>query len=270
MTTLTDRQLREIEYHREFARRHETMAVAPVETDVVTQRQRRWWNAYWHTYTLLRQYDLAGKTVLVPGCGFGADAVRLASMGARVKAFDISPEIIDITRRRLAHLGVKNVDAAVMPSEKLDYPDDTFDFAFFLDILHHVDIPKTMFEIRRVLKPGGRIIGDELYTHSFIQRKIRESYLVDKLLYGRMQRFIYNSDNPYITADEHKIDETEFGLIINACAEMRVYYFNVLIGRLLPDRWNFLAIADRGATATLGGLGRFFAGRVVFDGSIAK
>jgi len=42
----------------------------------------------------------------------------------------------------------------VTPAERLTYSDNVFDAVFFMDILHHVDIPATMKEIRRVLNPA--------------------------------------------------------------------------------------------------------------------
>lgn len=232
--------------------------------------KRRWWNAYWHTYTLLQRHDLRGKRVLVPGCGFGEDAIRIASLGAQVSAFDISPEIVDITRRRVATLGVDNVTVERHACESMGYDDDSFDLVFFLDILHHVDIPATVQEINRVTRPGGVILGNELYTHSFLQKKIRESWLVDKLLYKHMVRYIYGSNRPYITEDERKIDEQELALITAACDKVDLYYFHTLITRVLPERGGFLNKADQILTRAAGPLGRFQAARVVFEGRIAK
>jgi len=44
--------------------------------------------------------DLHGKRVLDAGCGTGAAAVELALRGAQVVAVDISPQLVDIARKR--------------------------------------------------------------------------------------------------------------------------------------------------------------------------
>lgn len=44
--------------------------------------------------------DLTGLRILDAGCGTGALAVEMASRGAEVVAIDISPQLIDIARRR--------------------------------------------------------------------------------------------------------------------------------------------------------------------------
>ncbi|MDF1727736.1 MAG: magnesium protoporphyrin IX methyltransferase [Sulfitobacter sp.] len=45
--------------------------------------------------------DLRGARILDAGCGTGALAVELAKRGAEVMAVDISPQLIDIARRRM-------------------------------------------------------------------------------------------------------------------------------------------------------------------------
>lgn len=89
--TLTDRQQRELDYHREHALEHQCILDAPFPLDVIENPRRRWWNAYWRMYKYLISLDLAGKRLLVIGCGFGDNALQLSKLGARVSAFDLSP-----------------------------------------------------------------------------------------------------------------------------------------------------------------------------------
>lgn len=267
---LTDRQRRELEYHRGHAAKLRDSMTRRVPLGAVRDTRRRWWNAYWSAYTLIRQLDLAGKRALVPGCGIGDDAVMIASTGALVSAFDLSPDIIDIARHRAAlHDGIQ-VEYATMAAEKLDYPDDTFDLVFFVDILHHVDIAATMREVRRVAKPGARVIGDELYTHSALQR-IRTSRVVTNTLHPLMEHYIYRGD-AYITEDEHKIDEDELAIVRETFADRWTeQYFGVLQGRILPiTDWNLPSQLDRLTLMALGRLGRFLAARIVFTGLVVK
>jgi ubiquinone/menaquinone biosynthesis C-methylase UbiE len=267
---LTERQQREIDYHRDYAASKAAAKLVPVNFDVIGDDKRRPQNAFWSAYDRLLALDLKGKRALVPGCGFGEDAIRLARLGATVEAFDISPDVVDVAKRRCAEFGYGGVNFGVMPSEALIYPNDAFDLVLFIDILHHVDIPATMREVMRVLKPGGRIIGNELYTHSWMQKNLRESWLVEKALYPAMRRFIYGDDKPYITPDEHKIDETEFAAVEAACVSFEAQWFNGVVGRLVPDRLPIVASADRAMMRTLGPRGRFAAGRVVFEGVVDK
>lgn len=267
---LTPRQQREREYHRQYASERSSLSEKSVDFGVVKEPRRRWWNAYWSLYTILRQMPIKGARVLVPGCGFGEDAIRLAILGAEVYTFDLSPDVIEIARQRANRTPYLRLCFDTMPAEKLRYPDNFFDLVLFVDILHHVEIPAAMNEIARVLKPGGKIIGDELYTHSSLQ-KLRESGLIVRFLYPRMRRFIYGTERPYITEDEHKINEREFAIVKNCLMpNSNVRYFNFIVGRLLPSKSRAIAKLDRLFMLAVGPLGRIFAGRIVFTGTVRK
>jgi 2-polyprenyl-3-methyl-5-hydroxy-6-metoxy-1,4-benzoquinol methylase len=158
---LTARQAREVEYHRHHAAQHADLVERRIPTGVIRDAARRPWNAYWTLYDRLQAWKVEGRRVLVPGCGFGHDAILLSLMGAEVSANDISPESVEIALRRAAKHGVA-FDTRVMPVERLDYPDEHFDAVVLIDILHHVDIPAAMPEIRRVLRPDAMVFGNEL------------------------------------------------------------------------------------------------------------
>jgi ubiquinone/menaquinone biosynthesis C-methylase UbiE len=267
---LSARQRNELEYHRTHAAVHEALRNTPVPMEIVRDDRRRWWNPFWHLYSKLRRRDWHGKRVLIPGCGFGEDAARFANMGAQVEAFDLSPESVAIARARCDKFGYTGIRFAVMPCEKLDYPDSSFDVVYFCDMLHHVDIPKSIAEARRVLKPGGEIIGMEIYTHSTVERVLRRNPLVDKIIYPLMKRYIYGTKDAYITADEHKIDDKELDLIRSAMTDCKLEYFYVFMGRLFPARWDIFCKMDRCFTRLIGGAGRILAARVLFSGTVAK
>jgi 2-polyprenyl-3-methyl-5-hydroxy-6-metoxy-1,4-benzoquinol methylase len=267
---LTPRQQREIDYHRARAAEAAADRMRPVNFDVIESEKRRPHNAFWSLYDRILAHDLKGKRVLVAGCGFGEDAIRLARLGALVDAFDLSPESIDFARRRCATFGYGGVNFSVAPCETTPYDANSFDAVVLVDILHHVDIAATMAELSRILRPGGRVFGDELYTHSFLQKNIRESFIVRRVLHPAMRRLIYGPGVPYVTEDERKIDENEFRLCENVCGEFDADWFNFAVGRLAPDRWPLVSELDRAAMKLAGRAGRFVAGRVVFEGVIRK
>ena len=98
-----------------------------------------------------------GERVLVVGCGTGADLPHLAD-GVEVTAVDLTPAMVERTRRRAAALG-RSVDARVMDAQVLDVPDAAFDAVVLHLILAVVPDPVAAIrEAARVLKPGGRAV----------------------------------------------------------------------------------------------------------------
>ncbi len=103
-----------------------------------------------------------GESVLDVGCGTGGLAMaakrRVGDVG-KVYAIDASPEMIARARRkaRKAGLDVAFEAAAV---ERLPFADGSFDAVLATIMLHHLpeDVRQQgLREMRRVLKPGGRL-----------------------------------------------------------------------------------------------------------------
>lgn len=98
-----------------------------------------------------------GETVLIDGCGTGLD-LELLPRNAVVTATDITPAMVEKTRRRALGLGM-NVTAEVMDAANLDLADATFDCVILNLILAVVPDPHAAArEAARVLKPGGRAV----------------------------------------------------------------------------------------------------------------
>ncbi|NUO62666.1 MAG: methyltransferase domain-containing protein [Gemmatimonadaceae bacterium] len=120
-----------------------------------------------------RLLDLAhlapGEAVLDVGCGTGTLAIaarrRVGDSGS-VDAIDASPEMIARATRKAADAGA-TVRFRVAVVEELPFPDATFDVVFSTLMLHHLPRParrQCVEEIRRVLKPGGRLLAVDFAT----------------------------------------------------------------------------------------------------------
>ena len=266
---LTERQRRELEYHREHAQEHASVLDRAFDYGVLDRPGRRRFNAYWRMYDHLLSLGVCDRDAVVVGCGFGEDALRLAKAGARVCAFDLSPQSLDIARR-LAQRESLSIRFDEMPAEALAYRDDSFDLLLVRDILHHVDIPRALAELRRVARPGAWLVMNEVYSHSWTDR-VRRSRFVDGFLYPRMQRFVYGDDKPYITADERKLTERDVEAVERLLQRIEFEeHFNFLVNRVVPEAYEFMPRLDRWLLARLRPWGRHLAARILLAGRIAK
>ncbi len=264
---LSARQLREIEYHRRHAQRHKGR-YERVSYDILRAEARPWWNAYWAMYTILLKHPLRGSRALVAGCGFGDDAFRVSKLGAHVSAFDLSPDQLEIARD-VARRERLTIDFREMPAENLAYDDEVFDYVIANDILHHVDLPAAIKEIRRVSKGGALVVGNEMYSHSCTER-LRRSRIVEDYIYPRMRNFVYGDEEPYITRDERKLTEKDVKILGGHLSDLTCDYFNIISTRLLPERFTLTCKADRVLLKVLAPIAHLLGARVVFTGKVTK
>jgi SAM-dependent methyltransferase len=97
------------------------------------------------------------ETVLDVGCGTGVVAITAARIGAKVKALDLTPALLDRARQNAAVAQVE-VEFKEGDVESLPYADASFDVV--LSQFGHMFGPRpevTTAEMLRVLRPGGRI-----------------------------------------------------------------------------------------------------------------
>jgi ubiquinone/menaquinone biosynthesis C-methylase UbiE len=93
------------------------------------------------------------------GCGTGWGVVRAAERlyDGRACGIDLSPEMI--ARARKAANRYPNVEFRVADAEQLPYDDVSFDGVMCTHSFHHYSDPvRALSEIRRVTKPGGRLV----------------------------------------------------------------------------------------------------------------
>jgi arsenite methyltransferase len=132
------------QFDEEGSRRLEAAYLTP---DVVAQRRSvRGWLA-------LRP----GERVLDMGVGPGFLAAEMATeVGAdgMVAGIDVSESMLALARGRGARIDLRTGSAADIP-----YPDASFDAAVSTQVLEYVaDIPASLTELRRVVRPGGRLL----------------------------------------------------------------------------------------------------------------
>jgi len=115
-------------------------------------------NAYYERpATLALVGDAAGRRILDAGCGSGPLFAALREQGAVVTGFDQSAEMLAHARARLGDDADLRVADLAGP---LPFADGEFDDVIASLVLHYLrDWDPVLAELRRVLKPGGRLIA---------------------------------------------------------------------------------------------------------------
>lgn len=118
-----------------------------------------------------RQVNLAriapGEAVLDVGCGTGTLAIaaaRRAGESGIVHGVDPSPELVARARKKARRAGVE-VAFTVASGEELSFADASFDVVLSTLVFHHLShdaLRASVAEIRRVLKPGGRMLAVDI------------------------------------------------------------------------------------------------------------
>lgn len=122
-----------------------------------------------HEVKVLREMSAVGSpaSVLEIGCGNGngAKLIRKYFNPGNIEAIDIDERMIYIARKRNKDNKVK---FHLMSAAQLEFPDKSFDAVFDFGIIHHLaDWRSCISELKRVLKPGGELIIEEMSSDSF-------------------------------------------------------------------------------------------------------
>ena len=100
-----------------------------------------------------------GGRILEVGVGTGMSLPHYAPT-SRLVGVDLSEPMLRKAQRRVAELGLRNVEGLVlMDAERLAFPDASFDVIVAQHVITTVPHPEaTLDELARVLKPGGEIV----------------------------------------------------------------------------------------------------------------
>jgi phosphatidylethanolamine/phosphatidyl-N-methylethanolamine N-methyltransferase len=151
---------------------------APMDADAVRAAYARWADNYDSWFGLVsrnaRNRAVAavnaaeGAQVLEVGVGTGL-ALPLYNASKRVTGIDLSGDMLDKARERVAELGLRNVEALLeMDAQATGFADGQFDLAVAMFVASVVPDPRALVkELRRVVRPGGTI----LFVNHFAQER---------------------------------------------------------------------------------------------------
>jgi ubiquinone/menaquinone biosynthesis C-methylase UbiE len=117
--------------------------------------------------------------ILDLGGGAGRWTVWLAQKGYKVTFADLSPNLLEIARRKIHEYGVENQIEEIVNCDACDlshWPDAAFDVVLCLGPFYHITEPVSRVEvareINRVLKPGGLVFAAFMPIYAFLRRTL--------------------------------------------------------------------------------------------------
>jgi phosphatidylethanolamine/phosphatidyl-N-methylethanolamine N-methyltransferase len=144
-------------------------STAALDADAVRAAYRRWAGVYDSLFGAIsaaaRKRAIAavnaspGQDVLEVGVGTGL-ALPHYVPGKRVTGIDLSAEMLDRARIRVARLGLTNVQSLQeQDAEATGFSDNQFDIAVAMFVASVVPNPRRLLaEMRRVVRPGGQLL----------------------------------------------------------------------------------------------------------------
>ena len=132
----------------------------------------------WRALTVAAVAPRRGDRILDLAAGTGTSSRPFADAGAFVVAADLSVGMLAVGRQRQPQLAFVNADALALP-----FADGVFDAVTISFGLRNVeDVAAALAELRRVTRPGGRIVVCEFSTPTWPPfRDLYRDYLVRAL-----------------------------------------------------------------------------------------
>ena len=153
------------------------LAVAPagLQDHAAAARKARFWDRIARQYaadpiadmagyeaTLQRVLSLLhpGQDVLEIGCGTGTTALRLSPFTRRLLATDVSQQMINVAREKLAERPMAQLGFAVADADAQVFGQGIYDAVLAFNMLHLVsDLDLALAQAVRALRPGGLLIS---------------------------------------------------------------------------------------------------------------
>lgn len=112
-----------------------------------------------------------GKKVLEVGCGIGTDTANFARHGANVTAIDLSPQSLELAKKRMEVYGLKEqVRLYSGSAEEMTrfVPVEPYDLIYSFGVIHHTPHPERVVDqMRPYTRPGTTIKLMVYYRHSW-------------------------------------------------------------------------------------------------------
>jgi SAM-dependent methyltransferase len=168
--SLDARKREEVEFHN-FDRDRDDTEVIHAQAAIGVHANRKYYSITAECIAYVENWlrcHVPGKIFLDYACGEGTYAIRAATYGAAMSiGLDISDVSIRNARRAAAKARVDDICSFVQGDcEATELPDASVDVILCSGMLHHLDLNRAYPELRRIMRPGGRILAVEAFGHN--------------------------------------------------------------------------------------------------------
>jgi ubiquinone/menaquinone biosynthesis C-methylase UbiE len=171
IASLEDRKIKELEFHNKD--RDESIVMESKSNDTY---EKFYGNKKYYKVTnrsvdyvdsWIAERCKSGGVFLDYACGNGGNAMKAAKAGASLAlGLDISNVSVENCRQSAADLELENTRFFQADAENTKLPDNSVDTIICSGMLHHLDLSFALPELRRVLKPGGKLLAVEALDYN--------------------------------------------------------------------------------------------------------
>jgi ubiquinone/menaquinone biosynthesis C-methylase UbiE len=163
---LNQRKLNELKFHDSLRdTSFQEISTGKTEGDKEIFGNRKYYSTVRRSRNFTQQWiaiNTPGLVFLDYACGNGDNTLFAAENGAALSlGFDISQISVQNCKKESEQRGLKNTRFFQADAERTRLPDSSIDIILCSGMLHHLDLSFTFPEMRRILKPGGKVFAIE-------------------------------------------------------------------------------------------------------------